>query len=174
MEMLFGSLCSSNIFQADKDLHAKLGIRPLESQSQDDESQHSTPSPPRHVSPLEGASSPRDFYSAPPDPEFRPRPPPKAQIPPPQPRPPKQHLTQPSNPHLSATKQNQSSDNPTTTPNKRRRTSSRNTPGGSASRDSGALKHRAWKAAQGLEGEEWDGFLTSVSGYHNQEREEEL
>ena len=27
MEMLFGDICSANIFQADKELHAELGIK---------------------------------------------------------------------------------------------------------------------------------------------------
>ncbi|KAG9844196.1 hypothetical protein KCU98_g5291, partial [Aureobasidium melanogenum] len=42
MEMLFGDLCSANIFQADKELHAQLGIKVPE--ADDEDSQRSTPS----------------------------------------------------------------------------------------------------------------------------------
>jgi hypothetical protein len=44
MEMLFGDICSANRFQADKELHAELGIKDPEAE----ESQRSTPSPPRN------------------------------------------------------------------------------------------------------------------------------
>jgi DNA cross-link repair 1C protein len=43
MEMLFGDLCSANIFEADKELHAELGIKDPEAEG----SQRSTPSPSR-------------------------------------------------------------------------------------------------------------------------------
>ncbi|KAG9522317.1 hypothetical protein KCV07_g3096, partial [Aureobasidium melanogenum] len=144
MEMLFGDLCSANIFQADKELHAQLGIKVPE--ADDDESQRSTPSPGR-----DKPTVPQRKCSGP-APE---------------------HVQSESRPS-KASPIRSSSTVRYETPKKRVKTSGTghsSTPSSTQSERNvrreamyNAALHQRWEK----------GFFTSVDGYHNQEPEKEL
>jgi DNA cross-link repair 1C protein len=146
MEMLFGDICSANIFQADKELHAELGIKDAEVK----ESQRSTPSPPRDRSksptPIP-AKLVLDYVQT----------------------------GESTQPETSKASMNRSSSTVRLeTPHKRARTSrSRHssTPSSTKS-EKDARKEAMFHAALN---QKWEkGFFTSVDGYHNQEPEKEL
>lgn len=147
MEMLFGDLCSASIFQADKELHAQLGIKVPE--ADDEESQRSTPSPgrdrpiipqPRHSEPIvEHDGAEKTNHS---------------------------RTSKESPVRSSSTVRYE-------TPKKRVKTSrsTRSTPSSTQSERNvrreamyNAALHQRWEK----------GFFTSVDGYHNQEPEKEL
>jgi DNA cross-link repair 1C protein len=146
MEMLFGDICSANIFQADKELHAELGIKDPEAE----ESQRSTPSPSRNRS-----RSPRPSHVTPK----------LAQAP----------TEQSSRPETGeATTSRSSSTVRPETPHKRaKRSRSRHssTPSSTKSQRNTRMETMYHAALS----QKWEkGFFTSVDGYHNQEPEKEL
>jgi DNA cross-link repair 1C protein len=145
MEMLFGDICSANIFQADKELHAELGIKDAEAE----ESQRSTPSPPRKSR----SPTPRPVDTVP------------------------THAQTEQSARPEANKANISCSSSTVrleTPHKRAKTSRSghsSTPSSTKS-DKDARKEAMFHAALN---QKWEkGFFTSVDGYHNQEPEKEL
>jgi DNA cross-link repair 1C protein len=146
MEMLFGDICSANLFQADKELHAELGIKDPEAE----ESQKSTPSPPRDRS-----------KSLTPIPA-------KLVL---------DHAQTEQSTRLETFKATISRSSSTVrleTPHKRARTSRSghsSTPSSTKS-EKDARKEAMFHAALN---QKWEkGFFTSVDGYHNQEPEQEL
>ncbi|KAI4747442.1 hypothetical protein E4T50_02249 [Aureobasidium sp. EXF-12298] len=144
MEMLFGDLCSANIFQADKELHAQLEIKVPE--ADDDESQRSTPSPGRDkpTVPQRKCSGPAPEHV---QPESRPS---------------------------KASPIRSSSTVRYETPKKRVKTSGighSSTPSSTQS-DRNVRREAMYNAALHQRWEK--GFFTSVDGYHNQEPEKEL
>jgi DNA cross-link repair 1C protein len=145
MEILFGDLCSANIFQADKDLHAELGIKNPEGE----ESQRSTPSPSRDrtKSPTPRPEKPVLTLARTESPRL-----------------------ETDNAPVSRS----SSTIRLETPNKRAKTSKSghgSTPSSTKS-EKDARKEVMYKAALN---QEWEkGFFTSVDGYHNQGPESEL
>jgi DNA cross-link repair 1C protein len=145
MEMLFGDLCSANIFQADKDLHAELGIKDPEGE----ESQRSTPSPSRDRSKFP-----------------TPRPEESVLV--------HTQTGSPRLETGNAPVGRSSSTIRLETPNKRAKTSKsghRSTPSSTKS-EKDARKEAMYHAALS---QKWEkGFFTSVDGYHNQEPETEL
>lgn len=147
MEMLFGDICSANIFRADKELHAELGIK--DTGADDEESQRSTPSPSRNrsVTPISRSVQPVVVH---------------AQI--------KQSIREETG---KADMSRSSWTIRPETPRKRARTSSSRQSGTPSSTKSEKLRAQAmYNAALG---QKWEkGFLTSVDGYHNQEPEKEL
>ncbi|CAD0101067.1 unnamed protein product, partial [Aureobasidium mustum] len=148
MEMLFGDLCSANIFQADKELHAQLGIKGPE--ADDEESQRSTPSPGRDRPdiPRQRHSEPTLKHTLPEETNHS-------------------RLSGASPVRSSSTVRHE-------TPKKRRKTSESghsSTPSSTQSERNvrreamyNAALHQRWEK----------GFFTSVDGYHNQEPEKEL
>jgi DNA cross-link repair 1C protein len=145
MEMLFGDLCSANIFQADKDLHAELGFKDPEAE----ESQRSTPSPSR------------DRSKTP-----KPRPENSVLM--------HAQTDSPWLETGNAPVSRSSSAVRLETPNKRAKTTRAghgSTPSSTKS-EKDARKEAMYHAALG---QKWEkGFFTSVDGYHNQEPEKEL
>lgn len=148
MEMLFGDLCSANVFQADKELHAQLGIKGPE--ADDEESQRSTPSPgrdrpvisqPRHSEPTLRHTQPEETNHS---------------------------ISSEASPIRS------SSTVRCETPKKRVKTSGTrhsSTPSSTQS-ESNVRREAMYNAALH---QRWEkGFFTSVDGYHNQEPEKEL
>ncbi|THZ50528.1 hypothetical protein D6C90_02510 [Aureobasidium pullulans] len=147
MEMLFGDVCSANIFHADKEIHAELGIK--ESEADDEESQRRTPSPQR--------SKPTSIPPQPSDPA-------------------PEHARIEQTIEMTGVKAVQSRSSSTVryeTPDKRvkRSRSTRSTPGSNKS-ERNAHMDTMFNAALGRKWEK--GYLTSVNGYHNQEPEKEL
>jgi DNA cross-link repair 1C protein len=146
MEMLFGDLCSARIFQADKDIHAQLGITDREALS-DARSPQNTPSPKRSEPDMTQLAPPRDHIPIASDTGDATRP-------------------------METKVVSVIGDTPEKRM-KRSRSTRSNTPGSARSR-SDARRTRCYNAALGLEGQTWDNILTSVKGYHNQGSEEEL
>lgn len=148
MEMLFGDLCSANIFQADKELHAQIGIKGPE--ANDAESQSSTPSPGR-----DGPIVPKPRHSA-------------SILRYTQPEETKHPKSSEASPIRS------SSTVRCETPKKRVKTSETRhsrTPSSTQS-ERNVRRGAMYKAALH---QKWEkGFFTSVDGYHNQEPEKEL
>ncbi|KAG2163344.1 hypothetical protein JADG_003083 [Aureobasidium aubasidani] len=147
MEMLFGDVCSANIFHADKEIHAELGIK--EPEADDEESQRRTPSPHR--------SKPTSIPPQPSDPA-------------------PEHARIEQTIEMTGVKAIQSRSSSTVryeTPDKRvkRSRSTRSTPGSNKS-ERNAHMDTMFNAALGRKWEK--GYLTSVNGYHNQEPEKEL
>jgi DNA cross-link repair 1C protein len=146
MEMLFGDICSANIFQADKELHAELGIKDVEA----DESQRSTPSPPRKSR----SPTPRPVETV-------------LTI---------ARTEQSARPEANKANISRSSSSTVRleTPHKRAKTSRSghsSTPSSTKS-DKDVRKEAMFHAALN---QKWEkGFFTSVDGYHNQEPEKEL
>lgn len=145
MEMLFGDICSANIFQADKELHAELGIKDPDAE----DSQRSTPSPSRNrsVSPVPTAAKSVIALAQP------------------------EQSTQPETSEATTTRS--SSTIRPETPHKRVKISGfgqSRTPSSTKSE-----KIRAETMYNAALSQKWEkGFLTSVDGYHNQEPEKEL
>ncbi|KAI5235809.1 hypothetical protein E4T43_09026 [Aureobasidium subglaciale] len=148
MEILFGDLCSANIFRADKELHDELGIKDPE--ANEDESPRNTPSPERDKS-INRPLRPPEVTSE------------TAQ---------EEQSTEPRT--SKATIGRSSSTITYETPPKRVRTSRSgysSTPS-STNSDRNARREAMFNAA--LDQKWKTGFLTSVGGYHNQEPEKEL
>ncbi|KAI5272164.1 hypothetical protein E4T47_04556 [Aureobasidium subglaciale] len=148
MEILFGDLCSANIFRADKELHDELGIKDPE--ANEDESPRNTPSPERDK-PINRPLRPPEVTSE------------TAQ---------EEQSTEPRT--SKATIGRSSSTITYETPPKRVRTSRSgysSTPN-STNSDRNARREAMFNAA--LDQKWKTGFLTSVGGYHNQEPEKEL
>ncbi|KAK6003357.1 hypothetical protein QM012_001202 [Aureobasidium pullulans] len=148
MEMLFGDLCSVNTFQADKELHAQLGIKDPE--ADDEESQRTTPSPGRSRSAI-----PQERHS--------------------EPIPDHKHLKETNHPRSSGASPIRSSSTVRyETPQKRvktSRTGHSSTPSSTQS-ERNVRREAMFNAALN---QKWEkGFFTSVDGYHNQEPEKEL
>ncbi|KAI5246008.1 hypothetical protein E4T42_06517 [Aureobasidium subglaciale] len=148
MEMLFGDLCSANVFQADKKLHAELGIK--DPDANEAESQRDTPSPERDK------------------PVNRPQSPPEVTF----------ETAQEKQSRESGTSKASMGRSSSTiiyeTPHKRVRTSRSghsSTPS-STSSERNARREAMFNAA--LDQKWKTGYLTSVGGYHNQEPEKEL
>jgi DNA cross-link repair 1C protein len=146
MEMLFGDICSANIFQADKELHAELGIKDPEAE----ESQRSTPSPSRDRS---KSPVPRPVQSIATHAQTE------------------QASRQETG---KATVSRSSSAARLETPHKRAkrsRSGQSRTPSSTKSEKSARME-TMYNAALS---QKWEkGFFTSVDGYHNQEPEKEL
>lgn len=147
MEMLFGDICSANIFRADKELHAELGIK--DTDADDEESQRSTPSPSRDrsVSPVSRFVQPIVV-----------------------------HAQKEQSSRQEAGKADMSRSSSTIrpeTPRKRaRRSNSRQSRTPSSTKSEKVRAQAMYNAALS---QKWEkGFLTSVDGYHNQEPEKEL
>jgi DNA cross-link repair 1C protein len=146
MEMLFGDICSANTFQADKELHAELGIKDAEAE----ESQRSTSTPSRDRS-KSPTPTPAKVVLA------------HAQT------------EQSARPETNKANISRSSSTVRLeTPHKRARTSRSghsSTPSSTKS-EKDARKEAMFHAALN---QKWEkGFFTSVDGYHNQEPEKEL
>ncbi|KAH0290366.1 hypothetical protein KCU62_g3571, partial [Aureobasidium sp. EXF-3399] len=145
MEMLFGDLCSANIFQADKELHAELGIKNVDA----DESQRSTPSPSkdRSVSPAPNSIKPVIALAQ------------------------SEQCTR-SEASRAPTNRSSSTIRPETPRKRARISSSRQSRTPSSTKSEKARMEAMYNAALS---QKWEkGFFTSVDGYHNQEPEKEL
>ncbi|KAI5204456.1 hypothetical protein E4T39_03642 [Aureobasidium subglaciale] len=148
MEMLFGDLCSANTFQADKELHAELGIK--DPQANEEESQRNTPSPERDKPIIMPPRRPEVTFE-------------------------KVQEEKSTESRTSKASMGRSSSTITyETPQKRARTSRSghsSTPS-STNSDRNARREAMFNAA--LDQKWKTGYLTSVGGYHNQEPEKEL
>lgn len=140
MEMLFGDLCSSNVFQADMEIQTELGIYNHDRHG-DDESQRETPPP---EDPAKTTAKVNEDMRL------------EARV------------------TNTNTKLNAGIEKIQTPQNRGKRPASGGDTPPSARSKSSARRTRAWNAALGLDGQKWEGLLTSVSGYHNQEPEQEL
>lgn len=145
MEMLFGDICSANIFQADKELHAELGIKDPNAE----ESQRSTPSPSRDrsVSPAPRSVEPVMALAQP-----------------------EQSSRQDTNKAL--TTRSSSTIRPETPHKRVKRSRSGHSRTPSSTKSEKARMEEMYNAALS---QKWEkGFFTSVDGYHNQGPEKEL